>query len=56
MRRVLAGEPAVGGQADPVGVETVDRRGRPVRLAVTLAPLHEDGASVQGLILVMSGK
>ncbi|XVQ82951.1 CheR family methyltransferase [Microbispora siamensis] len=53
MRRVLDGEPAAGGQGDPASVEAVNRRGRPVRLAVTLAPLHEDDASVQGLILVM---
>ncbi|MGI5156547.1 CheR family methyltransferase [Microbispora sp. CA-102843] len=56
MRLVLDGEPAAAGQGDPASVEAVNRRGRPVRLAVTLAPLHEDDASVQGLILVMSGE
>ncbi|KAB8184498.1 CheR family methyltransferase [Microbispora catharanthi] len=55
MRRVLDGDPVAGGQADPASVEAVNRRGRPVRLAVTLAPLHEDDASVEGLILVMTG-
>ncbi|MGW5260329.1 CheR family methyltransferase [Microbispora sp. NPDC004025] len=53
-RRVLDGAPAADGQGDAVSVEALNRRGRPVRLAVTLAPLHEDDASVQGLILVMS--
>ncbi|WP_432922843.1 CheR family methyltransferase [Microbispora sp. CA-135349] len=54
VRRVLDGEPAAGGRKDPAIVEAVNRRGRPVRLAVTLAPLHEDDASVRGLILVMN--
>ncbi|GAA4209575.1 hypothetical protein [Microbispora amethystogenes] len=70
LRRVLDGGPPGGpqpattsveavnrrGRATRLSVTVVNRRGRATRLSVTVTPLHEDDASVHGLILVLTAE
>jgi two-component system CheB/CheR fusion protein len=55
IQRILAGEAGPDGQAAAkLTVDAVNRRGRPTRLSVTLSPLHEDDASLHGLLMIMT--
>jgi two-component system, chemotaxis family, CheB/CheR fusion protein len=48
IRTALAGD-----NVDPFGVEGINRRGRPVRCLLRLAPLSSDGSGVLGAIVMM---
>ncbi|GLW20069.1 hypothetical protein DI270_011035 [Microbispora triticiradicis] len=56
LRRVLDGDPPGGPQPATMSVDAVNRRGRAARLSITVTPLHEDDASVHGLILVLTAE
>ncbi|WP_167521414.1 PAS domain-containing protein [Microbispora triticiradicis] len=56
LRRVLDGDPPGGPQPATMIVDAVNRRGRTARLSITVTPLHEDDASVHGLILVLTAE
>ncbi|WP_182880291.1 hypothetical protein [Microbispora sp. H10949] len=45
---------SVAGQGAALSVDAVNRRGRTARLSITVTPLHENDASVHGLILVLT--
>ncbi|WP_182884742.1 CheR family methyltransferase [Microbispora sp. H10885] len=56
LRRMLDGGPPGGPQPPTMSIDAVNRRGRTARLSITVTPLHENDASVHGLILVLTAE